>query len=139
MAVLLLEDKGQVLWEFFSAVASAAQQPNYENTTSDGVFPGIASEIRDDLLSCGDWLLRALQDQLSMDEIGAVTDYLDATRELPEIIFTKRGRGAGYGVLHSAWDGQRHRSIELFRKFEPRLREIWAKLDWDQRWLDEFI
>jgi hypothetical protein len=98
----------------------------------------LASEIRQDLLGSGDYLVSALQNQLASDEIAAVSQYLDATRTLPEEIFTTRGIGPGFGVLHPAWDEQRLRSIDLLRKFEPRLRETWAKLEWDPKWFDQW-
>jgi hypothetical protein len=141
MEELQQDDIGQILWSFFHSVWEAARHPDthpdYKDPT-EGIFPGLAGEIRYDLLGSGDYLVVSLQHHLTADEIAAVSQYLDATRALPEDIFTKRGIGPGFGVLHPAWDGQRRRSIELFRKFEPRLRETWANLDWDPKWFDEF-
>jgi hypothetical protein len=141
MEELQPDNIGQILWEFFHGVLEAVRHPDahpdYENPT-EGVFPGLAWEIRDDLLGSGDYLVLSLQHHLAAEEMAAVTQYLEATRELPEEIFTRRGIGPGFGVLHPAWDHQRRRSIELFRKFEPRLRETWANLDWDPKWFDDW-
>jgi hypothetical protein len=141
MEELPLDDVAQRMFHFFgSAVWCAAtdpgNNPDYENVTSDGVYPGLAGELRFDLLGDGEAMLTWLQNHLSPDEIKEISQYLDATRQLPQEIFTKRGRGKGFGILHPAWDGQRRRSIELLKKFEPMLTDIMSRLDWDDpQWL----
>jgi hypothetical protein len=138
MDELSLDDFGQAMWPLFQSALEAASYPDYCDTTSEGVFPGLAWEIYYDLTSYTDGFVPSLQNYLTTDELAAISQYLDATRTLPEEIFAKRGIGPGFGVLHPAWDEQRLRSIELLRKFEPRLRETWAKLEWDTQWFDQW-
>jgi hypothetical protein len=77
--------------------------------------------------------------QLSNDEVAAVSRYLAATNALPEDIFTTRGIGPGFGLLHPAGDAHRRLSIEMLRQFELKIRAVYGRFESETAWLDELL